>query len=248
MGRDWFSCLEETVAYALVGSEGTVATGTTSCTPSYPQAATAGHLLVVWVSNFGSAGFPTTPAGYSNGAQKAGSSAESISIFYKIAAGTESGTLSISGMSGSGCAAKINEYSGNASSSPLDENATGSGSTSPATAAAIIVDGQSGDLVVYGHTFFYSTANTKTTTPTMNNGATANQTKNDSTSTVNHYNYGWGITTGNAAGDSISTTFTTTKISGTGTGLVSFSPAAGVTVQIPTSFAVLQAVNRTSNF
>jgi hypothetical protein len=59
----------------------------------------------------------------------------------------------------------------------------------------------------------YTNAATKTNTVALNNGATANDSNNNSTSTVSHYNFGWGVTTSNAVPSAVTVTLTTTKLS-----------------------------------
>lgn len=92
-------------------SKGTWASGTTSCAPTYPTGIRAGHLIFVAVESSDSttaAGTPSTPAGYTKifeETQGAGATGvTTLTIFAKVADGTESGTLSISGIGNHGSA------------------------------------------------------------------------------------------------------------------------------------------------
>jgi len=90
-------------------------TGTTSAT--FTSAPTNGHLLVAYVYNL-AAGTPTITGwtaltNYTTG----GGSAQSCTMFWKISAGSETGAITPSTTSAN---IVIIEYSGNATSSPVD--------------------------------------------------------------------------------------------------------------------------------
>lgn len=82
---------------------GTASYGTTSVTPAYPASISAGNLLVLTVVNKYPAATPSTPDGWtligsaSGGAGDSGADTGQVLVtgWYKIAAGTESGTVSV---------------------------------------------------------------------------------------------------------------------------------------------------------
>lgn len=104
-----------TISYVNVG---TASTGSTSLTPSFP-AVTAGNILFLFVANKYPGNGPATPSGWTligQGQGGAGSSgADSgqtfLTAFYKIATGSESGTLSVSIPSGNSARAAMIQFS-----------------------------------------------------------------------------------------------------------------------------------------
>ena len=80
------------MAIALLGTIGTVSVGGSgaSVTPAWGSSEnrTAGNLLVLTVATTGSATLPAAISGWSIALQKAGTSC-SVSIYYKVAAGTD---------------------------------------------------------------------------------------------------------------------------------------------------------------
>jgi hypothetical protein len=229
------------MAIALVGSLGTVAQGTTSATPAYGQTPTAGNLLVCWVSS-GSSTNPSNSDGTWSGVPVIGTGGRRQSIYYKIAAGGDAAPT-ITG--GNALFAMLGEFSGVAST-PLDQStSTGAtGTTSPQTATLSSADAHAGDLVLYSASTTNSTSQTEPAGPNvaLNNGASSNETTNGGSS-VTHYWFGWGVTTGNSAADSASLTFTTARISAVALTLASFSVAVAAPVPA-TPNVVMQAVNR----
>lgn len=228
-------------------SQGPVASGTTSVAPVFGQPPTAGDLLTLQFSNFGSASSPAAPTGWTLAVKSASASAEAAAIYWRIAAGNDTAP-SLTGLGGSACNAMLSEYTGNTTlAGQFVDSGNNSGSSSPLNGVCGSIDQQINLLVAVG-SCLYTTAATKTLTHTFNNGATANATSNNAVSTVDHYAYAWGvITTPNNASDSTSFAFTTTKISGTGLAIASFQPGplAGFTLQ---AMQVQQAVMRAANW
>lgn len=89
-----------TVSYISTGAEGE---GTSNPSIPYPASPLAGDMLVLFVANRGSATTIPTPSGWTSGSSRTGGAGSDatdsgvirLSIFYKIADGTESGSLSI---------------------------------------------------------------------------------------------------------------------------------------------------------
>jgi len=97
-----------------LGALGSIGGGTTSCTPGFP-AVSAGDLLVLMVGNKYPTNGPSTPAGWTllaqetggNGSAGADSGTVYVTLFTKIADGTESGTLTVSVPAANACGARI---------------------------------------------------------------------------------------------------------------------------------------------
>lgn len=213
------------MAYALVGSTGAASQGASgaSVTPAWGtgENRTANNLLVCWVAGTGSATLPSAPVGWSVAKQVAGTSC-SASIFYKIAAGSDVAPT-VAAVTGAVLSAQLAEYSGNNTSSPLDQTGSATGTTSPQIATAGTFDAKVGELVLGASAVFYSrnVANVSGAS-TLNNGATATDTQNNSTSAPDHFDFTYGITTGNVFADSDSYAFTATHITGVAVVLASF--------------------------
>lgn len=218
---------------ALVGSEGTVATAAAaSITPTIPQSTTAGNFLQAWVTNIANVApgaITTSSAGWTRAVHlEFGSSASAL--FYKenIGSGEANPTFTSSG-AGSAMTAKVDEFSGVATASSIDQSGSAHGTTSALSIAAALADAGSGDLVSCAVAIRYSVSGTKTFTDSLNNGATATGNSNDGgTNSTKHYNFtSWGTTTGNASADTNSFSFTTTNIGECVGVIASFKPAGG---------------------
>jgi hypothetical protein len=213
------------MAYALVGTKGAVTQGAAGAavTPGWgaSESRTANNLLICWVGVTGSATLPTTPAGWSIGVQKAGTSC-SMTVYYLIAAGTDAAptiALIASGV----ITAQLAEFSGNVTSSPLDQSGSAAGTTSTQIATNGAKDQAIQDLNIGGSAVFYSVSATKSFSNTLNNGATATATENSATNTANHYDFYYSANaTGNASADTETFSFTTTSVTGDATVIVSF--------------------------
>ena len=235
------------MSYALVGSVGAVSTGGVggSVSPAWGtgESRTAGNFLLLWVSATVDATLPAAPSGWSTALQKAGTSC-SASLFYAIAAGGDSAPT-VAGVGSAILSARLAEFSGNASS-PLDQSGSAAGTTSTQVATAGGADAASGELVAYVAAEYYSASATKTNSVALNNGASATDTNNNSTNTGQHYNLGYGITTGNSGADTATLTFTTTSITGTALVVVSFKLPSAVTAPAIPMLRCSQAVARSS--
>ena|SRR5215468_4804285 len=206
------------MAYALVGTPAAATQGSSgaSVTPTWGTGLnrTAPNLLSCFVSVQGSATLPTTPSGWSIAKQIAGTSC-SATIYYKIAAGSDTAPT-INAITSGVIAAQLMEFSGNATTSPLDQTGTATGTTSPITSTQSVADVQSGELLLMCGSDFRSTARSPNDTWTSNNGTVTAGGNNNGTSSVNHYSFGYILgTTSNASGDTaIMTLSVTTSITG----------------------------------
>lgn len=216
------------MAYALVGSLGTVATGTgLSVSPTFGtgESRTAGNLLVCWVAGAGTSSLDPPPSGWTQAVADANTRA---AIFYKVATGGDSAPTISQGSSGTLLAAGLAEFSGGATSTPEDQDASSTALTSATVITAASADTASGELVIGCAHYFYSMAGTKTTSHAYNNGGTTlSNANNDGTSDISHYRFTYAITTGNASADSLTDTWTTTNATSHGVVLQSFKLAAG---------------------
>ena len=211
------------MAIALVGSAGTVATGTNSVSPTFAQSTTAGNLLICWLATQN--GAPGTPSGWT---AAVGGTAQT-EVYYKANCGAGETAPTISDNVSTFMAAMLCEFSGAATTSPLDQKSTrATGTTSPQTATAAAVDAASGELVISVDLFIYSMAATKTTSDTYNHATPTTNRNNDATSTANHYRMAWGTTTTNASADSNQVAFTTTNVSVVSCVVVTFKLDSGV--------------------
>jgi hypothetical protein len=202
------------MAIALVGSEGTVATGTTSAAPTFAQPTTAGNLLVLWVmSADGIDGGWTGLSSWTLAKAQTGNSGSqrgTAGIFYIANCGTGVSAPTPTAANASFTAAKLNEYSGAATTLVLEKTSAYLGGTSsPQTVATTAADAASGDLVTTILSFF-GTAGTMTISDVLNNGATTNNVNDAATSNGNHYDFSWGVTTSNGSADQTVCTFTHT--------------------------------------
>lgn len=200
------------MAYALVGTAGALATGSGSniaITPAYGQSPTANNLLLLGVLGFGTTTTPSTPAGWTLGPTLgAGGSA---TIFYRIATGGDAAPT-VAALASTTWLGAVAEFSGNATSSPLDQSGSKNGSSGTQTAVNGAADALAGELFFYAVRFVTSTSVARTITNTLNNGMSNHDVNNNATSTTRHVSIGFGITTGNSAADqdaaSLSSTYT----------------------------------------
>ena len=140
------------MAIALVSGQSAkfVSAGTTSFTATLPSAPTAGNFLVA-VFTAHRVGSPTMPSGWLTAAENQNSTnVETVGIYYlpNVPGGTGAGVTFTIGTSAEG-ALYIAEFSGVATSSPLDQTGTkqqntNSGSIAIVTAGNLAVDGELG--------------------------------------------------------------------------------------------------------
>jgi hypothetical protein len=190
------------MAYALVGSAGTAITQQGAPqTPSYGQTPTANNLLICWASALSGISI-TTPTGWSVGISDDDGVSSSLFIFYKIAAGSDAQpTITGSGSPNVWC--QLAEFSGNATSSPLDQTGANHATSSPTVATNGAADAASGELLIMLGMYKMSKGGSSTSAHAPNNGASDNNTANQDSDTVNlnHIRYTYGITTGNSSAD-----------------------------------------------
>lgn len=225
------------MAAALVGSKGTVSTGSSggSVSPSFGagENRTAGNLLVLWVAGFGTATLPTAPSGWSQVRAQGSGGKCSASVFYKVADGTEASSITVSGVTSTVLSAQLAEFSGTITVAVADRSAGASGTTSPKAATNAAVDKFPKELVIALAAMHNASNATNTgAAHTLNNGASTNSTNNNATSTTNHYDFAHGITTGNGSADSDSYAWVDTVTDDEVNVVVSFKVAVvGATTQ-----------------
>lgn len=241
------------MAYALVGTAGGLSFASVSpVTPSWGtgETRTAGNLLICWAATNSSASNIATPTGWSLGFSGTSASSLGVAIFYKIAAGSDAAP-SVAFL-GTECQAQLAEFSGN-TATPIDQTGTFIGSgVGTTTASTSVLDVAIGELVVAAGAARYSATATKTTSHTLNNGATANNAGNNDTDSTKllHVRNAWGVTTSNSLVDSDDFTVTTTKLIEAGVGIVSFKVSGVAAAGHPDHRrrSVKQAVGRASTW
>lgn len=207
------------MAFGLVGAAGAASQSAAGAaiTPAWGAGAarTANNLLVCAISVAGAATLPATPAGWTLGANRAGTLC-AAAVYWKKAAGADAAPAFTAVTSGV-ITAQLYEYSGVDTTSSIytDRGATNAGTATPIVATNSTADLTPGELVVAVGGARNSSARANTITHTINNGVGAGtSTNNNATSTTNHYNNTWGVTTGNATPDSDSMAFSTAQLSG----------------------------------
>lgn len=203
------------MAYALVGtpSAATVGTAGNSITPTWGTGLnrTAGNLLICCCDAFLVATFPTTPSGWSVATQltNANGLGSSISLYYKIAAGSDAAPT-LGPVTSAILVGQLLEFSGNASSSPLDRFASTGLTSSPQTVNLGATDATAGELLMIVSADQRSAARTPTDTLTSNVGTVVQDGNNNAASSANHYSFGHVIsTTSNASADTATVTCST---------------------------------------
>src|SRR5438477_5453899 len=106
------------MAIALVGSLGTPVTGTTSVSPTFGQATTAGNLLICWL--IGAPNGYTLPSGWSQAASSF--DGQTSLVLYKANCGASETAPSFTTATNTFMAAALGEFSGAATTSPVDQN------------------------------------------------------------------------------------------------------------------------------
>ncbi|HET6869154.1 MAG TPA: hypothetical protein VFH80_24800 [Solirubrobacteraceae bacterium] len=217
---------------ALV-SLGVVTTGSqgASVTPSFGQTPTANDLLVLWVQGDDGGTRPATPSGWSSAGTQDYPGAGEVGLFYRVAAGGDAAPT-VAAAPNTTWSAELGEFSGIATSGPLDETGGAGYGNSPLLATAAATDAAPGELVVYAGGATASPAEAYTLSMSLNNGAAAHDTTNTGVS-ADHYLTGYGVTTGNSSADSASMTFD--AYSGNGVDvLASFKPACSTAPTVTT--------------
>ena len=223
------------MAYALVGSAGSVASGTASVSPSFGQATTAANLLIGWITSYGSGGaITTTASGWTVAHDPGTASGLRGAIWYKANCGASETAPTFTSSGATGMFAALAEFSGGATSSPIDQHTDSGFGTGSPTVTLPGADAAAGELFVTGHALLLSKAGTNTSTDSYNNGATpTTNLNNDATSTANHYTFAWGVTTSNTGADSDTTTDSSMNITIGTVVIVSFLLASAAAATIP---------------
>lgn len=144
------------------GTSGGASNGTTSCNPAYPASISSGDLLLMSVVTKYSPNGPATPSGWtapSNNTFTGGvglvagadTGTATITIFTKIADGTESGTVAVTVASGNCVAGRIHRYT-KASAKQWRVNIVGGTFDTPGTAWSVTLPSNpginGGDMVI----------------------------------------------------------------------------------------------------
>src|SRR4030095_1844256 len=115
------------MAFSLVGTIGAARQGALSAavTPAWgaSENRTAGNLLVCFVAGTGSGvgAAPAAPSGWTRVGVGSTTTSPTCALYYKIAAGADTAPT-IAAITNVILTAQLAEFSGNASSSPLDKN------------------------------------------------------------------------------------------------------------------------------
>lgn len=215
------------MAYALVGSAGAVSLGASPVTPAYGQSPTENNLLICWLAMYGVsesfANFPSTPSGWTlvPGATVGGSYQSNVGIYYKVAGGGDAAPTFTS--TGTEFAARLAEFSGGATSSPLDQYAAPAefAGSSPVVATSPAHNVAASELAIICSLGNY-TSGTATLTNTYNNNGTLNVVQNNSTSTEYHYSFAWALSLSGSAADSNSLAISSSQLQDGWTAIASF--------------------------
>jgi hypothetical protein len=204
------------MAPALVGTAGAVSLGSTdvAVTPSWGSGEnrTAGNILICLCVGIGANTYTTVPTGWTAAGGGALTTSSFVSfLLVRTATGGDSAPT-FPAVSSIAWAAQVMEWTGIRAA--WDNFSTGyvSGTSSPQYGNTSADDTAPGELYVVAGAALYSTASTKTTSHSLNNGTLTTQS-NDGTSTTTHYNFGYGVTTSNSTADQDTFTVTTTKLS-----------------------------------
>lgn len=209
------------MAYALVGSAGTASVSTSggNVTPAYGAGSsrTANNLLLCFVS--GTSGGSTVltyaaPSGWLSTANLSdGAGNAAVSIFYKIAAGSDAAPT-ITGLAGFITAVHLEEWSGGefsgGGSIPLDQTGNAGSSSSPLTVILNNANLLSGELVAMVGADRRSVARASNDTWTSNHGTPTLQASNNGVSSVDHYSHATLISNSNSGADNVSMTLSIT--------------------------------------
>lgn len=220
------------MAYALVGSAGAVASGGNNLQPAFGQATTAGNLLICWFTSDTNAVNQHIPTGWSAATGIGGAnSGGDFGVLYKANCGSGETAPTLTWDSVTTVVACLAEFSGGATTSPLDQTkTTAAAGSSPSAVTSAGADVAAGELIIAIQLDGLSKAGTVTTSHTYNNGASAHYVgNNDATSSISHYRFSWGTTTGNSVADSISFADSSMNLSALGGALGSFTLAASGT-------------------
>jgi hypothetical protein len=178
---------------------------------------------VLWVGGANTTTFPAAPTGWPAAVRHIAGTTCTVSIFAMIALGGDSAPV-VPAVGSTVCTAMLAEFSGN-DRSLGDQGGSAASTTSPYTATAGATDRAAGELVIYAWQQINSSTGTLTgVSGSLNNGATAHDNQNGSTSQKGHVNFGYGITTGKASADAATITWTGTT-SGSALAVESFQLA-----------------------
>lgn len=224
------------MAYALVGSLGSVATNGVN-TPAFGQATTAGNLLIAWVAVNSVSAASLTGTGWTQAVEVVSGSSHLAAVWYRANCGASESAPTFSNWT----FGMLGEFSGGATSSPVDQTGSNSGASSPVVAACSLADTASGELFVSADWIGLSKSGTQTSSDTYNNATPSGNANNDATSTTSHYRFAYGITTANASADQTSIASGSMNLSVIAGAVASFKLAAAAAA---TSFVAPSLLRR----
>lgn len=244
---------------ALVGSAGTVANGgaSGSVTPAFAQPTTAGNFCACLVSGQGSSTTNSINGLWNTGPSFTFGFGPQDAAIYYLQGVNNPGSVAAPTISQSGTTAlfaQLLEFSGVASSFPIDQSGDSGVTTSPMAISLVNADGTAPCLLLWAIGWVLSKSATCTLTDTATdsggNSLTVHASDNGSTSTANHYTFGWAVTTtGSGTHDTVNSSNNSSKITG-GLGVAaSFQPAPPVVPIVPSPNIIQQtALARASNY
>lgn len=157
-----------TIALVKLGAASQAAAATV--TPAFGQTTAAGNLLVAVVVASGASVIATASSGWLIAKQGPGTNSDQVAIAYKPNSAGSDAAPTFTSTSATAMRACLAEYSGVATSSPVDQTGSGSSSGNFMTATAASVDTNANDLVIAA--FAWKNSMSETTSFT-NNTATA---------------------------------------------------------------------------
>jgi hypothetical protein len=133
-----------------------------------------------------------------------------------------------------GTSAQLAEFTGGATSSPLDKSGTATGTSSPLTATFGAADTASGELLLISSGDFRSAARTPNDILTSNHATITQAGNNNGVSNASHYSFGYALatTSNSGANTAVLTPSVTTSITGLAVVAATFKLGATVFTQV----------------
>lgn len=231
------------MAYALVKAGTVASNAAATVSPTFGQATGSANLLIAWVIGWGaSADTATTATGWVVAKQQRVSlvGTQTAAVWYRPNSGSGETAPTFTMAGATQMIAALAEFSGGATSSPVDQIGFNTGgTTSPQLLAQAVTDVSAGELFVPCLLWTLSKAGTATTADTYVDGATPGAIgNNDATSTTQHYRLSYEITVANTAADQLSQTNSSMNISVVGGACASFLLFSGPAVRFPRNPAI----------
>jgi hypothetical protein len=201
------------MAWSLVGTIGAVATAASGSAATVAwgtgESRTAGNLLILWYGGqktSGTGALPATPTGWTL-LQSTTTTDVCSGVYAKIATGADA-VPTVAAVASQIPHAQLAEFSGGDGTltSRTGTGGSGTGTTgTTVTATNSAIDPRTGQLVFYAYQQYHSTSTADTVSAAVNNGI-AVETNNSGTTAVNHYDFGYAITTADSVADKVTVT------------------------------------------